>query len=241
MKRISLVLFVIFFCPSVLLASQPIGGWKRDVEVKGAPITVKWTNPKFQPQCVVWMQDYTVEEIHPVFSGSEIRIERKGRNKIPAKLLVVPADSHLQPKILDVSEQTREVVFITEDIPGDEVFFWGITPENPFPPPSGPSAISVSVRLLRNKSIYSEFYGAFLWKIKQDGSQNQVEPFYFSSESLGAISSKGFQRASNIADTLCRIHNGGDCPFVFETTPNSWGKSFQIDFKINPHAQPVFY
>ncbi|MBF0618746.1 MAG: hypothetical protein HQL19_01125, partial [Candidatus Omnitrophica bacterium] len=157
------------------------------------------------------------------------------------KLLVVPINDALRPRILDIPEQAKEVEFSTEPISKDEVFFWGITPENPFSPPSGPEPVFVSVRHLRNKSIYSEFYGAFLWHIKQDGDKNLVEPFYFYSDGIGSVSSKGFKKASDMADALCRIHMGGDCHFVFETTQDSWGKSFQINFTSNPKAGPVVY
>jgi len=243
MRKLLLILLVVFLIPCILFASPPPPGFKEAVEVKGESVTVKWPAPEFRPRCVVWMQDFTVQEIYYVSSDDEtITIERKGKNKIPTKLMVVPADNSLQPKILDIPVRSRDAVFSTEAIADDEVFFWGITPEDHFPPPFfGLTPVMVSVRLLRNKSIYSEFYGAFLWKIKQDGRQNPTEPFYFSSDRIGSVSSRGFTKASDVADALCRIHTGGDCPFVFETTKDSWGKSFQIDFTFNPKAEQPIY
>lgn len=241
-KIFALYFVLVAFAPQVILhASQPPGGWREDVDVKGEPLTVAWGSPSLRPKCLIWMEDYSVSKPYYVSNGDEVRIERIGKNRFPVRLLVVPESNVLLPKILDVPAETKRIDFVTETVPKNEIWFWGVTPENPFPTPKGPAAVFVSVRMLRHKDVYAEFNGAFLWRIKQNTSQDLVEPLYFFTEGIATISSGGFENASDAAGALCKAYAGGDCPFLFETTRSSWGKSYQITFQTKPESGPAIY
>lgn len=237
----STFLFAILLTPATLCASQPEGGWQENAEVSAAPLTLIWDNPDSKPKCLIWMQDYAVAKPHYVSEEQgQIVIERKGINSIPIKLLFVPENSILQPTVLDVPEDAREIHFAAEPIPENEVWFWGITPENPFPPPSGPAATDVSVRLLRKPDVYAFFYGAFVWHITRDDLQYSVEPFYFGRQYIASVSSEGFHEATDVSKALCRAYTGVDL-LVVETNQDCWGRSYQIKFEIRSDLGPSQY
>lgn len=220
------ILLMISFL-SFVYAAKPRGEWQRPVKVQGSSLTVIWQNPEFRPRCFIWMQESVVTE--PIFvSGqkNKFTIPREGINNIPIKLLVIPQNNRLKPQILEIPVAEKEVYFSTEFIPENEVWLWGFTPQDP----CINSALIVMVRLLTHKSIYSEFYGSFLWHITKEKGDVNI-PFYFSvipEGSISSISINGFKEASDIAKAMCKIHTGAECKFILETNKEVWGKSYQI-------------
>lgn len=242
------VLIVLLFLPLTVNASQPMGGWKRNVEVEGRPLTITWQNEQKRPKLIVWIQDSAIPNPYTVSRGdSELKIPRKGINFVPVQLLIVPENQRLKPTVINVSQEIMEIQFNPKTIPRNEVWFWGFTPPSPCPPPSGPAAMSVSVRLIHKKNIYENFHGSFVWNITLDDQDKYEIAFYFLptlNNTLSSISIEGFNKANDISQSLCHIHHGGECLFTAETNKDMWGKSHQINFEentqFNRHECPLY-
>ncbi len=184
----------------------------------------------------MWIQDFAIAKPYYVPIGrNAMVIPREGIKLIPTELLVVPEDNKLKPNVIEVESDTKKISVAFQPIPQNEAWFWGITPANPCPPPSGPSAMSISVRLIHKSGVYSDFYGAFVWHITLTNEDKYEIPFYFQYEPHGAlklISIAGFNKANDISQALCYAQ-GRDCEFALETNSQIWGKSHRIIFKEN--------
>ena len=235
MAAITFTSLLFFTLP--LRASQPEGGWKRDIEVEGAPLTITWQNKENQPAFMIWMQDCGVPKPYPVSSEeNKFTIPRKGVNSIPEKLLIVPNDDRLKPTVLDVPPNKKEITFNPDRIPNNEVWFWGVTPTTPCPPPSGASTMSIIVRLIHKRQIYANLHGAFLWHISLEKEDKYEIPFYFlpdMNNTLSSISIEDFSKANDISQSLCHAHHGGECVYTAETNGRVWGKVHEIKFEEN--------
>ncbi|MFH2202602.1 MAG: hypothetical protein ABIJ96_05775 [Elusimicrobiota bacterium] len=224
-------------------ASQPINGWQADREVSGTPLTITWEESKYKPECILWLQDFTISE--PFYMSDEtntITIPRQGRNELPERILIIPEENTLKPKIIDVSPETEKITFVAERIPKNEVYFWGFTPQNQCSPPSGPTAMGVSVRLVYATDVYAQFNGAFLWHIALNKNDKYEKPFYFYPHHSGTvkeISIAGFAEANDVARAACRTHTRKECDFILTTSKESWGKSHQIVFERNSLFDPA--
>lgn len=223
---------------TTISAAPPEGGrFPKDKIVEGKPVTLKWKDPEPTPLRVRWMQGDSMHDFIPVPENNQsIKIERKGKNEIPTKLLVVPERKTLRPQIVQIDKNQTSATFQTKPISDNEIWFWGQTPKHPCPPPVGPNALGISVRMLDNTSKYHSFKGGFLWKVtprKNDNKQNR--PFYFSSsgnDRINAITSRGFTRPGTAARAICQAHTGGSCPFVFRLKERKFGTHNRI--KITP-------
>lgn len=230
-------LAVFLFLPFPVIASQPVDGWKSNVEVEGSPLTITWQNEQNRPKVIAWMQDFTIPQPYTVSQGdNKLTIIRKGVNSIPERLLIVPENRELKPAVIKVSQETMEIRFNPEAIPSNEVWFWGFTPPDPCPPPIGVKAMSISVRLIHKKAIHESFHGASVWHITLDKEDKYEIPFYFypdTEKTLKSISIKGFDKADDISQSLCHAYSGGECQFTLGTNKDVWGKSHQINFEEN--------
>ena len=224
-------------------ASQPINGWKADREVAGTPLTITWEEPQYKPECILWLQDFTIPEPFYI-SGKRntITIPRKGRNKLPERVLIIPEENTLKPKIIDISSETEKITFVAERIPKNEVYFWGFTPQNQCSTPSGPTAMGVTVRLVHETGVYAQFSGAFLWHITLNKNDKYEKPFYFYPHYNGTvrkISIAGFEEANYVSRAACRAHTRKECDFILSTNKNAWGESHQIVFERNVPFNPA--
>ena len=233
-----LAIVFILFSLFAAYASQPEGGWKKDSVVEGEALVISWQDSENRPKVVAWMQYSGIPQTYLVPEGaSYIEIPRKGVNVISNELMVIPENNRLKPAVIDVAPDIKEVQSNPEPIPQDEVWFWGFTPPDPCPSPSGPSAMSVTARLINKKGIYKNIHGAFVWSIKIDSRDKYEVPFYFIANPEGVLKSvsiKGFDRASDIFQALCHAHHGAPCKFALETDGNAWGRSHQIIFEPDP-------
>ena len=227
----------LLFSPWIVNAAQPEGGWKRNVEVEGESLIITWQNEEFRPKLMVWMQDSGIPKPYTVPPGdSKLSIPRKGINSVPMQLLIVPENRKLKPTVINVSQKIMEIQFNPESIPENEVWFWGLTPPSPCPPPSGEATMSVSVRLIHKRNIYKYLHSSFVWSITLDDKDKHEIPFYFFhplNNTLSSISIEGFDKANDISQSLCHAHHGGECVFTAETNKDVWGKSHQINFEKN--------
>ncbi|MBN2097758.1 MAG: hypothetical protein JW714_04690 [Candidatus Omnitrophica bacterium] len=230
-------LLIIFYWQLNIYAAQPPERWDSnpDIIVEGRPLTVTWDKEEHRPKVIVWVQDFTIPSPYYVTSEQKtITIPRTVRNELPAKILVVPENNLLKPKIIEVKPTETEVIFKTDLIPPNEIWFWGLTPPNPCLPGW---AMNISARLIHNTKVYADFCGAFLWHITLSKEDNYEIAFYltfYPKDALADITIKDFGEANDISKAFCHIHHGGECKFTFETNKNVWGKSHQIIFKLNP-------
>jgi len=245
--RIHLVLFFLLLAQSIF-SSPPPPGWVPEFKCEGAPLKINW-EAGMKPIFISWFQPPAIIEPATIAPDSaELIYPRKGVKELPDQIIIVPEDPRLAPELIPIATEAVSLHFITAEIPPDEVWFWGVTPNDPYYPPPDclPRCHDVQIRQLNDISHNAQLRGSFLWRMKAPSGPEKRIPFYFSDgpNVVEAVQSEGFQEARMPVQAMADAHVGGKCRFVFETVEDGLGKSYQIRFTlkkgIDPAAGPLY-
>lgn len=219
-----------------VFSSCPPPGWVPEFKCHGTPLKITW-EAGMKPIFISWFQPPAIIEPASIPPDStELLYPRQGVNVLPDQIIIVPEDPRLTPKLITVATDAVSLHFITAEVPPDEIWFWGITPNDPYSPPPEclPRCYDVQVRQLNDISHNAQLRGSFLWRMKAPPSSEKRIPFYFSDGSnvVEAIQCEGFLEPRMPVQAMADVHVGGKCRFVFETVADGLGKSFQIRFTL---------
>ena len=209
-------------------AAPPIQGWKElckgaSQKMEGPKLTVKWSG-NAQPLAIGWIGSMKYTKVSSKVSF--ITIDRVGLGKVPSQLLIVPKDNGFQPKVLDISENQKELNFSTRKISADEVWLWGNTLKSHCRNGcENEQAHEINVSYHQSGRFISKGRGVFLLKLRK--SLHQQPLLFFGSEtSLHHISIDGFQQV---------ITN------VLKSKETAWGTSHEAKVKFsNDKPCPVY-
>lgn len=230
------------FVPVLEVYAVPPAPGNQDKIVRGDPVTLTWKHSKQNPDRVIWMQPESIHEFFRVDQDeNSIQVPRKGVNKLPTELLVIPERDNLRPRILEIKKDQTSVTFQSKPISEDEIWFWGRTPDVLCHRPNGDGLLAVNVRRMKETSEQRKFEGGFLWHITEEGKSKATgSPIVnFSSNMLGregikSVSSRGI---NPVKFKKCPDHFE-NCRFVFSMPPQKWGGHHRI--RIEPKSKSDF-
>ena len=204
------LIFIILFLKStsIFAAPPPLGMCDNYKKIKGPKLTVTWDIPMI-PQAVGWQGATTFTKISP--KARSIKIKRVGYQNIPSQLIVVPRDTSLQPKILEVSEGQIEIHFSTEKIKPNEIWLWGGLSKSPCLGTCGaPWPHNLHFRSI-NGSHFASFSGMFLKKWQKTTSSQYLLPPFSDVGKVRRISIEDFQKPDKTTINICSAINHIKC------------------------------
>ena len=209
-------------------ATAPEQGWEElckgaSKKMEGPKLTVKWS-AKSQPQAIGWIGSTQCTKVSSKITS--ITIERVGIGELPNRLLIVPKDNSLQPKVLDILENQKELNFSTQKISADEVWLWGNTLKSHCRDGCrNEQANEIMVTYHQSRRFISEGRGVFLLKLSKSLHQHPLL-FFGGDTSLHHISIDGFQQV---------ITN------VLKSKEEAWGASYEAKVKFSKYKScPVY-
>ena len=209
-------------------AAAPEQGWEElckgaSKKMEGPKLTIKWSD-KSQPQAIGWIGSTQCTKISSKITS--ITIERIGIGELPNRLLVVPQNTSLQPKILDISKSQKELNFSTEKIGADEIWLWGNTLKSPCKDGCrNEQANEINVSYHQSGRFISKSSGVFLLKLNKSLHQHPLS-FFGSETSLHRISINGFQQMTTN---------------ILKPKEKTWGASYEAKVKFsNDKFCPVY-
>ena len=219
----SLFCFTTSILTTEVFAAQAEPGYcDKYKKMEGPQLTVTWDS-KDKPQAVGWIG--SVQCIKVPAQADSIKIDRVGWGKVPDQLLVVPKDSNLQPKILDIAKNQKKIHFSTQKINADEIWLWGNTLKSPCERdgcPSVPMPYKVGI-----KSPSYTLTSVFLQKLQLSGQNSPTLEFYsdgIDTSNIDSVSIEGFQSINKTsltpndssfgksAEVKITHTKGGQCP-----------------------------
>lgn len=226
---IGIILVFVIIGATRCLAAQTAG---RGPVVTGDSLIVTWEKPQDRPAYLVWYQTHSLSSLKSVSDhDTYVRMNRRGFNSVPSRLIIIPDSSHRRPKLLEVKKDQKRLSFQTRPIPENEIWIWGIIPTDPCPSARPYSTLYVSIRMLDRPSEHYPLKGSFLERIDLTKGNR---PLYIDPTSPGLedVNSPVFHPANQSIRQKCRQYRMGSCPFVYEIPCSMGGRVYRVHFSL---------
>ena len=212
------------------------------------PITLTW-EPGAKPKIIGWQGAFSCMEA-PSTAVKSLSVQRSwwgDKNKPPNKLIIVPNNNKLKPKILEIKENQQKVHFSTEKISANKIWLWGRLPKSPCTgvPCGGPLAHSLSLSFMNGQHL-ADIRGVFLVPLtkKPYPPQYILEPHPEAYGTVQGWTIDEFQAMPAVLLSVCKktTHCKNNDKSL-GPGQNSWGQSLElkVTFKKakNPSACPI--
>ncbi|MBF0410825.1 MAG: hypothetical protein HQM10_25995 [Candidatus Riflebacteria bacterium] len=226
MSRITLILLLFAFSLCLPAFSSSLPPEVEIKELQAEALKVKWKNPDDRPAAVFWLNTEfgvnwrMIEKAVPATGSESLFIPRRGYNKVPSELAIIPADNTREPKILNIASEINEVEFTTQEIRSTDMWIWG----------DSPAHAPMGINFQPESNAVKNIKGYFLIPIKasSDKMKDQLIQFApYGNENNIEIQIEGFSGTS--------VNHG------FKIDAAVLGKSHQVIFNIkNPLNLPCY-
>lgn len=223
-----------FFYASSLFASAPMEGFKQ---IQGKPLEIRLKNGHG-----VLGLGWKGEKLIRIDDGRKFfTLERKGWNKLPNQLLIIPHNQKLLPKIVEVKEEQSVLTIDSSwrEIPSDTLIIWGQTPKSLCDLHTAVKGMAASLEvMIFPKVVNLKGSGFFSLIIKKQGA-----PLFLSLSNNHGIYEESYSRdwiqATVEQQKRCENYIGGKCEKVFQVPDNSFGRHQELHLpKLNKKSTP---